>query len=133
MNVLFLVSMIVELIFGLGYLFIPATLLTPFGVSLDTLSTMFIRLFGSALLAFPVLLWYARSSANAEFKRGTVKTMFTYYLVSMILLMMAELSGMMNAMGWIGVILHLVLVVWFGYFLVKKPVPTSQAATSSMS
>jgi hypothetical protein len=119
MNVLFLVSLIVEAIFGLGFLFVPGALLVPMGVTLNEVATTFARLFGSALLSFPVLLWFARKSDKVEFKKGVVKSLFVYYLVSAILLLITELRGQMNAMGWSVVILHVVLTVWFGYFLVK--------------
>ena len=37
-------------------------MLGQFGVTLNETATVFARLFGSALLAFPVLLWFARRS-----------------------------------------------------------------------
>lgn len=120
MNTLFLVSMIVEAIFGIGFILAPGALLGPMGVTLNETATTFARLFGSAIISFPVLLWFVRKSDKAEFRMGVVYTMFVYYIVSTILLLMTELSGQMNAMGWSVVILHGVLTIWFGYYLVKK-------------
>jgi hypothetical protein len=56
MNTLFLVSMVVEGIFALGFISIPGIMLGQFGVVLNDTATVFARLFGSALLSFPVLL-----------------------------------------------------------------------------
>jgi hypothetical protein len=120
MNTLFLVSMIVEAIFGIGFILAPGALLAPMGVTLDEVATTFARLFGSAIISFPVLIWFVRKSDKAEFRMGVVYTMFVYYIVSTILLLMTELRGLMNAMGWSVVILHGVLTIWFGYYLVKK-------------
>ena len=119
MNILFLVALIVEAIFGIGFVLAPGALLGPMGVTLNEIATTFARLFGSAIISFPILLWFARKSDKAEFKKGVVKSLFVYYLVSTILLLITELRGQMNAMGWSVVILHVVLTVWFGYFLVK--------------
>jgi len=119
MNILFLVALIVEAIFGIGFVLTPGALLGPMGVTLNEIATTFARLFGSAIISFPILLWFARKSDKAEFRKGVVKSLFVYYLVSTILLLITELRGQMNTMGWSVVILHVVLTVWFGYFLVK--------------
>lgn len=119
MNTLFLVSLVVEAIFGIGFVLAPGVLLGPMGVTPNDVATTFARLFGSALLSFPVLLWFARKSDKPEFKKGVVKSLFAYYLVSTVLLLVTQLGGQMNAMGWSVVVLHLVFTIWFGYFLAK--------------
>jgi hypothetical protein len=120
MNALFLVSMIVEAVFGLGFIFAPDKLLAPMGVTLDDTSTTFARLFGSAIMSFPVLLHFARKSDKPEFRNGVVKSMLVYYIASTILLLITQLNGQMNSMGWSVVILHLIFSFWFGYYLIKK-------------
>ena len=120
MDTLFLVALIVEALFGIGFLIVPGPMLGPFGVTLDTAATTFARLFGSALISFPILLWFARKSPQPEFKKGVVWSLFTFYLVSTIILLISQLAGLMNGLGWIVVGIHLILLVWFGYFLVKK-------------
>jgi hypothetical protein len=119
MDTLFLIALVVEAVFGIGFLIAPGAMLAPFGVTLDAAATTFARLFGSALLSFPFLLWLARRSSQAEFKKGVVKSLFVYYLISTALLVIGVASGMMNTLGWSVVGIHLVLLVWFGYFLLK--------------
>jgi hypothetical protein len=119
MNTLFMVTMIVEALFALGFIIAPGAMLGPFGVILNDTATTFARLFGSAILSFPVLLWSARKSNKPEFKKGVVKSLFTYYLVSSVFLVMAQLAGQMNVLGWSVIGIHAVLLLWFGYFLVK--------------
>lgn len=120
MNTLFLAFMVAEIIFGLGFIFVPGALLGPMGVTLNEVATTFARLFGSAIISFPVLLWFARKSDKAEFRKGVVSSLFVYCLVSGILLLITQLKGQMNPLGWSVVVLHLIFVLWFGYFLVKK-------------
>jgi len=119
-NTLFLVALIVEAVFGIGFVLAPAAMLAPFGVTFNDIATAFARLFGSALISFPILLWFARKSETSEFKICVAYSMFAYYLVSTILLVMTQLAGLMNALGWIVIGIHVVLLVWFGYFIVKK-------------
>jgi len=120
MNTLFLAAMIVEAVFGLGFLFIPAPMLAPFGVTLDVTATAFVRHFGSALIAFPILLWYARKSNNPEFKQGAVYSLFTYLLTSTVLLLSVQFTGLMNALGWVIIAIHVFFLVWFGYYFIRK-------------
>jgi hypothetical protein len=119
MNTLFLVYLIVEVLFGIGFIFVPGFLMGPMGVTLDETSTTFARLFGSLIISIPVLLFFARKSASSEFKRGVVYCIFTYLLVSTIILLITQLKGLMNPMGWSIVILHFVFMLWFGYYLIK--------------
>ena len=120
MNALFLVYLIVEVIFGIGFLFVPDIMMGPMGVTLDETSTTFARLFGSLIISIPVLLFFARKSASSEFKRGVVYCIFTYLLASTIILLLTQLKGLMNPMGWGIVVLHFVFMLWFGYYLINQ-------------
>src|SRR5512135_1948669 len=120
MDILFIVAMVVTGLFGLGFLFAPAALLGTLGVTLDAASDALARLFGSLLVAQPFLLWFARKSNQPAFKLGVAYSLFAYFLISSILLVGFQLQGLMNGLGWIIVGLHVVLAVWFGYFIVKK-------------
>ena len=119
MNTLFLVYLIVEAIFGIGFLFAPGLMMGPMGVTLDETSTTFARLFGSLIISIPVLLFFARKSASSEFKRGVVYSVFIYLLASTIILLVTQLKGLMNPLGWGIVILHFVFMLWFGYYLIN--------------
>jgi hypothetical protein len=120
MNTLFLVYLIAEVIFGIGFLLIPGFMMDPMGVTLDETSTNFARLLGSLIISIPVLLFFARKSASSEFKRGVVYSVFTYLLLSTILLLISELKGQMNSMGWGIVMIHFIFMVWFGYYLINQ-------------
>lgn len=119
MNALFLVYLIVEVIFGIGFLFVPGFMMGPMGVTLDVTSTTFARLFGSLLISVPVLLFFARKSSSSEFRAGVLYCIFIYLLASTIILLITQINGLMNAMGWSIVILHVVFLIWFGYYLLN--------------
>ncbi len=119
MNTLFLVAMIVEGLFAIGFIAVPDLVLAPNGVTLDATSRPFVRLFGSALLTFPVLLSYARASADLALKRVAVRTLFVYMLVSTVLIVISQLAGLMNASGWVIVGIHVLFTIWFGAYVTK--------------
>jgi hypothetical protein len=117
MNTLFLVYLIVEAIFGIGFLFAPDLVMDPLGLTLDQTSTTLARMFGSLIISIPVLMFFARKSASAEFKKGVIYCAFIYLLTSTVILVVSQLKGLMNSMGWGIVILHLAFMLWFGYYL----------------
>ncbi|MHB9032041.1 MAG: hypothetical protein ACYC6L_03225 [Anaerolineae bacterium] len=119
MNVLLLVAMILEAVFGLGFTLIPAFMLTPFGISADANLVVMSRLFGTALIGLAVVLWYVRGSKQPDVKKGSAYGFTAYYLLSGIVMLMAVLGGQMNPLGWSMVVLHAVLAIWFGYFLFR--------------
>lgn len=119
MNALFTVTMVIEALFAIGFIIAPGAMLANFGVTLDVTATTFARLFGSALISFPILLWFARKSDQPEFKKGVIYSLFAYYLVSTVPLLIAELKGQMNILGWSVIGIHGVLLLWFGYHLMK--------------
>ncbi len=120
MNTLFIVSMVIEGVFALGFIAAPGAMLDPFGVILNDTATVFARLFGSALLGFPVLLWYGRRSGDPGFKTGVARGLFIYYLASTPILLLTQIAGLMNTMGWSLIVLHLVFLTWFGRYAFKK-------------
>ncbi len=120
MNTLFLVYLIAEVIFGMGFLLIPGLMMDPMGVTLDETSTTFARLFGSLIISIPVLLFFVRKSSSTEFRRSVIYSAFTYLLLSTIILLITQLKGQMNPMGWGIVMIHFVFMLWFGYYLVNR-------------
>jgi hypothetical protein len=120
MKTLFLTYIIVEAIFGFGFMFAPELLMGPMGVTLDETSTTFARLLGTLIISIPVLLFFALKSAGTEFKKGVIYSVSVYLLLSTGLLLITQLKGLMNVMGWGIVFLHFVFLLWFGYYLVNR-------------
>jgi hypothetical protein len=120
MNLLFMVTMIIEGVFALGFIFVPGPMMGQFGVVLNDVAVVFARLFGSAMLAFPVLLWYARRSDHPQFRKGVTRSLFAFYLASTPILLLTQTAGMMNPKGWSIVGLHAVILACFAFFAFRK-------------
>ncbi|HSR34859.1 MAG TPA: hypothetical protein VLY63_30180 [Anaerolineae bacterium] len=120
MNTLFMTALIVEAIFGFGFVLVPGPMLAPYAVTLDNVATTFARMLGAALLSFAILLWLARKSQSPDFRNGVITSLSAYFLISSVVLVIAQSAGLMNAMGWIVVTIHVVFVMWFGYFLLRR-------------
>jgi len=55
-----------------------------------------------------------------DLKKAAVYTLLFYFLVSGIIQVIAQTAGLMNAMGWGIVSLHVVFIIWFGYYAIKN-------------
>jgi hypothetical protein len=91
-----------------------------FGVALDPVGTTLARMFGAALLAFVTLLYYVRRSDNPDFQKGTIRSLFVYWLVSTVFMIIAQLGGLFNPMGWSTIVMHLGFLIWYGTFAFRK-------------
>ena len=121
MKTLFNVNLVVGILFGLGFAFVPATLLDLYGVSLSEAGLTVARIYGSAILSFAVLLYYAGRSNDPETYKAASRTLFTYWLLGSIFLIIAQLDGQMDAMvGWGTVGLHAVFLIWYGIHIFLK-------------
>ena len=120
MKTLFTITLIVELIFGFGFIAAPDFMFSTFGVNPSPFATNLIRVFGSALLGFAVLLWYGRSSSSADLHKAIVRSFFTYWLLSSVFMLMAQLAGIFNAMGWVTFLLHVGFLIAYGMYAFKK-------------
>jgi fluoride ion exporter CrcB/FEX len=121
MNALLVVTLISGALFGAGFLLVPDQLLAPFGSTFTPAATANARLFGSALIGFAVVIGFARKSGSAEFRLGVACGLTAYYATSTVVLALAQLSGLMNALGWSIVGMHAVLFVWSGVVVLKRP------------
>lgn len=119
MQILFTITLVIELLFGLGFIILPGTLFGLFGVTLNEFGVALSRIFGSAVLGFVVLMWYARSSEERSLHRAATATMFTYFAISTIFIVLAQIAGVTNVMGWANVGLHGILAIAFGWFLFR--------------
>lgn len=95
-------------------------MMDPMGVTLDETSTTFARMFGSLIISIPVLLFFVRKSQSTEFRRAVVYCAFTYLLLSTIILLINQLKGLMNPLGWGIVMIHFIFMVWFGYYIINQ-------------
>ncbi len=117
MNMLFLVTMILEGLIAVIFIALPGPFFGPLGVRLDEAGVLLARLFASALLALVLVLWRARMSTDAALRQLAVRGLFAYFLVSAAALAVAQVGGLMNALGWALVTVHVVIVIWSGTFL----------------
>lgn len=118
---LFLITAIVAFLFGLLFVFIPATALSWYGIQLSAAGVFIARLLGAAFLGFGIISWMVRNSGGSDAVRAIVLAFFVSDLIGFILSLLYQLQGLANALGWTTVAIYLLLGLGFGYFYWMRP------------
>jgi hypothetical protein len=106
--------------FGVGLLLIPSPFMAMYGVNLNVGGEMMARILGSALIGFALTFYWMRNDSRHALM-SVLRASFVYNVVDFFVVLTATLGGVMNAMGWMPVGLHVFLALGFGYFaFVKK-------------
>jgi hypothetical protein len=113
------VKAIVVIFFGLGFLFLAKTLMSLYGMSVDTGGIITARLLGQMYILIAFLLWLCRNTFDPSIKKAFAISVTIGDAIGTVVCLLAVLDGTMNAMGWSAVAIYLVLTLGFGYFLIK--------------
>jgi hypothetical protein len=115
---------VICLLFGLGFVFIPETLASFFDMSINDSGVLVTRFFGQAFILLGLLLWFSRNTSEQATQRAFSISVLIGDTIGFAIAIMAQISGAMNALGWLIVAVYLVLALGFGYFLIAKPITT---------
>ncbi|MFC2043073.1 hypothetical protein ACFLUA_02855 [Chloroflexota bacterium] len=121
LNVLFTLNTIVGLLFSLGFIIIPEQFMSLYGAPISPATVYVARLFGALILGFINILWFARNSSDSEARRAIVTGGSVGWFVGLIWVLAGQISGVVNNLGWINVIIYSFFTLGYGYFqYVKK-------------
>ena len=111
---------IISLAFGIGFVAIPTAVWSIYGVKLDPAGIMMTRFFGACLGGIGLICWITR---NADFNtlKGITLSLCIADTIGFIVALSAQLSGILNTLGWINVAIWLLLALGLGYFRFLKP------------
>ena len=102
--------------FGLGLLLAPSPFMSVYGVMLDPGGAMMARILGAALAGFALLFWMIRAATTAsDVTHAVFLSSFVYNVIDLPIVTAATLTGVMSAVGWSAVALHVFLAAGFGF------------------
>jgi hypothetical protein len=119
---LMIIKAIVCLFFGFLLLFIPDKLISLFGAALNDGGMFTAREYASSLFGNMFLCWFGRNAGESEARKAIIVALFVYDLIAFIMTAITVIAGVLNALGWLIVLVYLFFTLGFGYFLVKLPV-----------
>jgi len=106
---------VVSVIYGLGLIFAPATINEMHGIASNSGTSLMSRYFGAALLGIGVMAWLAREASDSDAMSALLQGAFVLSAIGLIISVHAIYAGVMNAVGWVPVIIQVVLTIGFGY------------------
>ena len=108
---------VVAFIFALGFILMPAGLVSFYNVTLNEGGVLIGQLFGAALLGFGVLNWSARSWGEGAAKQAVLTANLAADAIGFIFSLIGQLGGVpgVNALGWSTVLIYLILAAGFAY------------------
>ncbi len=118
----FLVGAVLALAFGIGFLVMPAVVLSIYAVPGDAPTVLMARFFGLALLQVGVTFWLLKETRDAGTQRGLAIGGALGAVAGILVALMGTLAGTLNAMGWSVVAIYAVLL--FAYLgVLRAPQP----------
>jgi len=113
----FKVHAVIALLFGIGFIFMPATILSFYTtVPVNEVGVFMSRLFGSAILTYAAVLWLASDTADSPARRAIVQGFFITMVIGAAVTLHFQLTGPINALGWSTVALYVFLAACYGRF-----------------
>ena len=118
-----LVSAIVALLFGLGFVLVPGFMFSIYGIASAPAAVLGFRLFGSALIAIGALTWFLKDSTDWPAVKALLLSVAIGNVIGLLLVLFATINGTLGAMGWTAVLIYLLLLIGEGYFISRGPAP----------
>ena len=106
-------------VYGIGLIFIPSTMLSWFDLTLTQELTLLAQIFGAALLGFAVIFWMTRGDTPSEARRNIILGEVVHSLIATILWIIAIVGGIGNTLMYLPLFSHVSLVIWFGFLYFK--------------
>jgi len=110
------IAAVLAILYGIGFVLIPAKMGELYGVQPEPHAILNVQYFGSALLAWGVILWFARDLDWAAV-RGVLIGSVVGDAVGGLLSVWAIVEGLVNAFGWTSVVIYVLLLLGGLYFL----------------
>ena len=118
---LLMVAAVIGAVFGVGFVVASGPLLAIYGITLDKAGSLVAQLFGAALISLSVLNWFARNVTDPEARRAVVLANLAGDVVGFVVILLGQLGGISNALGWSNVAIYLLLALGFAYVQFMEP------------
>ena len=110
------IAAVLAILYGIGFVLIPAKMGELYGVQPEPHAILNVQYFGSALLAWGVIMWFARDLDWAAV-RGVLIGSVVGDAVGGLLSVWGISQGLVNAFGWTSVVIYVLLLLGALYLL----------------
>ena len=103
-------------LFGLGFLLVPAWMLSVYDTSTNSTGLLTARVFGIGNIQLSIIMWTFRNDVGSKTLKTLVLLLFLGNALAFMLALQAQISGAFNVLGWTNVALYLLFAFGYGYF-----------------
>lgn len=121
LSVLMVIKGILVSIFGIAFIAVPRELMSLYDVTLEQGGIYMTRLLGAAFILLAIMLLFAKKDTESQALRTFILAVFIGDTIGFVVALLGQLSGFINAFGWVTVALYFLLAIGFGYYYFKKP------------
>jgi len=121
LSTLLVVAAVIGAVFGIAFVVATGPLLSIYGITLDKAGTLVAQLFGSLLIGLATLNWFARNVTDPQARQAVVFGNLAGDVVGFVVILLGQLAGIANAIGWSNVAIYLLLALGFAYVQFVQP------------
>ena len=121
LKVLFIITAIVSIVFGVVFVIIPAQLYSLYGIESGAGLNYMGQLFGAALIGIGLISWQSRNAADSDARKAIIFSFFIADGIGFVVALIGQLNEILGSLGWLTVAIYLLLTIGFGYFQFFKP------------
>ncbi|MBN2550312.1 MAG: hypothetical protein JXB15_14200 [Anaerolineales bacterium] len=118
---LFTINIFFAIIIGGSCVILPSFTMWLYGLTPDEPTLWVTRLVGGSILGYATLMWYGRSSASADARMAIALALLAQDAIGFVASLAFQLTGMVNAFGWLSLALYGLLALGYAYFLFIRP------------
>jgi hypothetical protein len=123
------ITAVVAVLYGLAFLLVPDSISALYGVPSAPHTALYTRFFGSALLGFGVIDWFAKDFRSWDATRGVLIGTAVTTAIGGLIALFAVVTGLSNAMTWTSVLVYALIFVGAVYWLSQGEKNSAVAAT----
>ncbi|MGD8751823.1 MAG: hypothetical protein PVG14_10400 [Anaerolineales bacterium] len=117
LSLVFTLNAIAALVFGLAFLLIPVTLAELYGGELSDAGVYVARLLGAVVIGYCLISWLTRNAGESDARRAIVIAFFISWAIGLVVTLLTQFSGLLNALGWLNVVIYAFFTFGYGYNL----------------
>ena len=116
---LMVIAAVLSVVFGLGFLIYPHTLMTTYGFKLDITGDWLTRFIAPGFVGIGVLNWLGRN-LKGDGLRAILYSDVVFSVIGFLVTLIAHLSGLGNVFVWVTIIIYFLLTFGFVYFAITQ-------------
>ena len=117
------IKALMSVLVAIPVLVVPKFFFGILGVTVTAEGILPVWQYGASVIGNALLTWYGRYAKESKGRRAIIKGMVAYNGIGLIVVVIATLTGVTNALGWLGAAVYLFFTLGFGYFWLKPPTP----------